>query len=64
MRVSKEELFNLMKDKLQKAGLKRCSEDISDVLTFADHLYSFSLLCALSIMLSVLQKAALQTIGL
>lgn len=38
MRVSKEELFNLMKDKLQKAGLKEdAAADISDVLTFADH---------------------------
>ena len=38
MRVSKEELFNLMKDKLQKAGLKEdAASDISDVLTFADH---------------------------
>ena len=38
MRVSKDELFKLMKDKLAKAGLtEEAAGDVSDVLTFADH---------------------------
>lgn len=38
MRLSKQELFNLMKQKLIKAGLnEEAASDVSDVLTFADH---------------------------
>lgn len=38
MRLSKQELFNLMKQKLIKAGLnEKAASDVSDVLTFADH---------------------------
>ncbi|HCW34584.1 MAG TPA: ureidoglycolate dehydrogenase, partial [Staphylococcus sp.] len=38
MRVSKKELFDLMKNKLAKAGLNEgAAEDVADVLTFADH---------------------------
>ncbi|EHJ06807.1 ureidoglycolate dehydrogenase [Staphylococcus simiae] len=38
MRVSKSELFDLMKQKLQQAGLdEQAASDVSDVLTFADH---------------------------
>lgn len=36
MRVSKKELFDLMKNKLAKAGLNEgAAEDVADVLTFA-----------------------------
>ncbi|MCY7849593.1 ureidoglycolate dehydrogenase [Bacillus haynesii] len=38
MRVSKQELFHLVKQKLIKAGLNEgAAHDVSDVLTFADH---------------------------
>ncbi|MFJ7700833.1 ureidoglycolate dehydrogenase [Lysinibacillus fusiformis] len=38
MRVSKEELFNLMKQKFIKAGLNEgAAHDVADVLTYADH---------------------------
>ena len=38
MRVSKDELFQLMKTKLAKAGLtEEAADAVSDVLTFADH---------------------------
>lgn len=38
MRVTKQELFDLMKNKLVKAGLNEdAAADVSDVLTFADH---------------------------
>lgn len=38
MRVSKEELFNLMKQKFIKAGLNEgAAYDVADVLTYADH---------------------------
>ncbi|WP_210619047.1 ureidoglycolate dehydrogenase [Mammaliicoccus lentus] len=38
MRLSKQELFDLMKQKLIKAGLNEgAASDVSDVLTFADH---------------------------
>lgn len=38
MRVSKQELFHLIKQKLIKAGLNEgAAHDVSDVLTFADH---------------------------
>ena len=38
MRVTKQQLFDLMKNKLVKAGLNEdAAADVSDVLTFADH---------------------------
>lgn len=38
MRVSKEQLLELMKNKLVKAGLNEsAAQDVADVLTFADH---------------------------
>lgn len=38
MRVTKKELYELMKNKLMKAGLQEdAAADVSDVLTFADH---------------------------
>ncbi|EAZ85521.1 ureidoglycolate dehydrogenase [Lysinibacillus sp. FSL M8-0216] len=38
MRVSKEELFNLMKQKFMKAGLNEgAAHDVADVLTYADY---------------------------
>ena len=38
MRVSREELFNLMKQKFMKAGLNEgAAHDVADVLTYADH---------------------------
>jgi len=38
MRLSKEELFNLMKQKFMKAGLNEgAAHDVADVLTYADH---------------------------
>lgn len=38
MRLTKEELYELMKRKLNKAGLdEQAAGDVSDVLTFADH---------------------------
>ncbi|MFJ7919896.1 ureidoglycolate dehydrogenase [Lysinibacillus fusiformis] len=38
MRVSKEELFNLMKKKFMKAGLNEgAAHDVADVLTYADY---------------------------
>lgn len=38
VRLTKETLFDLMKQKLQKAGLnEEAASDVADVLTFADH---------------------------